>query len=47
MSKCTTKRDALRMYVSTDALIKYTLNEKYNNFENASLEKRQAMKSFC
>lgn len=47
LKKCTTKDEAMNKYVSTDQLIKYALNEKYNEFLNASKEVQQKVKNFC
>ena len=46
MKKCTTRDEAMRKWVSTDSLIKYALNEKYNNFSNASFEVQEKMKNY-
>lgn len=46
MKKCTTRDGAMRKWVSTDSLIKYALNEKYNNFSTASFEVQQKMKNY-
>ena len=46
IKKCTTKSQIMEKWVSTDKLIKYTLNEKYSNFENATTEVQRKMKSF-
>ena len=46
IKKCTTREEAMRKWVSTDSLIKYTLNEKYNNFLNASPEVQDQMKKY-
>jgi thiamine biosynthesis lipoprotein ApbE len=46
IKKCTTKDQAMRKWVSTDSLIKYALNEKYNNFLNASPETQKIIRNF-
>lgn len=47
IKKCTTKAEIMSKYVSTDKLIKYALNEKYSNFENASSEVQNKMRNFA
>ena len=46
LKKCTTGDEAMRKCVSTDSLIKYALNEKYNNFLNASAEVQEKIKNY-
>ena len=47
MKKCSTPQDVFRYYLSTNQLIIYTLNEKYNDFINANPEVQEKMKSYC
>ena len=46
IKKCTTKYQIMSKWVSTTSLIKYALNEKYNNFLNASPEVQEKMKNY-
>ena len=46
IKKCTTKSEILNKWVTTNQLIKYALNEKYNNFINAKEEVQEKMKNF-
>ena len=44
---CTTKAEAMRVWVSTDKLILFALKEKYNGFENLSNEQQVKIQNYC
>ena len=46
IKKCMTKSEVLSKWVTTNQLIKYALNEKYNNFINETEEVQLKVKNF-
>ena len=47
IKKCMTKSEVLSKWVTTNQLIKYALNEKYNNFIDSNPEHQEKMRNFC
>lgn len=43
---CTTKEEAMRVWVSTDKLILFALKEKYLDFSNLSNEQQEKIRNF-
>ena len=46
LESCSTKKEAVSVFISLDEIIVDELNRKYNNFENAREDIKQKVKSF-